>query len=755
MLLQFTLPNVRTFIILMVVVAFVRPACAAKNVLTLSKHSELALHINSHGKVTAENILRTYQYFTMEAVNDVFSLDFKITIYSADVDYYLCFHQGRLVGKKNATKDCHFKEGIFMGNHHFTSAYNPNLRVGFKGNFKPIGLNDFAKPKVMKKAILYFFPVSEERFNSHLAEVLRSTTTTTTTTTTTSTTTTTTTTPPSTKKISSTTTTTTTASPVAVTKRTRSKSRRPTSINSDSSNSNIPEKISNSNSLKTHNQANSNNNNNNNNNELDLQQQQVILQRNRKQHRRQRLQQKRQQQLQHRRRHRQYGTVGVMAQPQPKNLVVRHHHNNATIMERRRRRRLERQQHKLQRELWEQEQREAGERERERERVEHLPKATSSASSSSSSSSTATSTALTATAASLAPSAFNLVAIMAASRRKRDRRKRSAGATGGGATVGAGSARGGNSGNSPPDADMQLVELPSQRLQQQDDHHPQNEYSKPYVNSNLNLNLNVNQLIDSSSSANVNHAIPALPKNYNYLYSNEHYNLNTKSSTTDSSSLDDSTKFDSPNSHSHSHSPSPSHSHSAFNQNIDNNLKQLNDRIDLVSTENQVETSVTEEGDTETVTTATVVQNRNHIDANNIIDDSYPNDEEHEELILKKLLRGLHKLQQQHVQQQHQQQQQHQRQPNIDNPNENINVVNDNQNHNDDSGLLTNNNHNSNYNEQFANDDETIRIQNNKYETHIVQYKHAVVIWKIVGGCLQFFSIFSKGFGWRRVLRVS
>lgn len=40
----------------------------------------------------------------MEAVNDVFSLDFKITIYSADVDYYLCFHHGRLVGKVSFTQ---------------------------------------------------------------------------------------------------------------------------------------------------------------------------------------------------------------------------------------------------------------------------------------------------------------------------------------------------------------------------------------------------------------------------------------------------------------------------------------------------------------------------------------------------------------------------------------------------------------------------------------------------------------------------
>ncbi|EDV56436.2 uncharacterized protein DDB_G0287625 [Drosophila erecta] len=730
------MPNVRTIFILMsFVIATARPAGAAKNVLTLSKHSELALHINSHGKVTAENILRTYQYFTMEAVNDVFSLDFKITIYSADVDYYLCFHHGRLVGKRDATKDCHFKEGIFMGNQNFSSAYNPVLRVGFKGNFKPIGLKDFSKPKVMKKAILFFFPLNEEKFNLHLAEVLSSSTTTTTTTTTTSTTTT----PPPPSTTTTTTTTTTPASPVEVTKRTRPKSRRPTSINSNSSKSNIPDIISrhSSNSLKSYNQANSNNNNN----ELDLQQQQVILQRNRKLHRRRKLQQKKrqlqhqqqQQQQQHHRRHRQYGTVGVMAKPQPKNLDGRHHHNNATMMERRRRRLLERQQHKLQRELWEREQREAGDRERERERVEHLPKATSSASSSSSSSSTATSTALTATAASLAPSAFNLVAIMAASRRKRDRRKRSAGAaaaaaagagagaTGGGATRGGGS----SSSSSPPDADMQLVELPSQRLQQQDEQSPQNEYSKPYVNSNLNLdvdlNVNVKQLIDSNS-VSVNHAIPALPKNYNYLYSNEHYNLNTKSSTTDSSSLDVSTKFDSPNSH------SPSHSHSAFNQNIDNNLKHLTDRIELASAERQVETTVTPQGetdtetdtDTDTVTTETVVQNRNHIDANNIIDDSYPNDEEHGEQILKKLLRGL-RLQQQHVQQQ--------QQPNIENPNENINVVNNNQNHND-GGLLTNNNHNSNYNEQFANDDETIRIQNNKYETHIVQYKHAVFIWQ-------------------------
>jgi len=51
-----------------VVVAIVRPACAAKNVLTLSKHSELALHINSHGKVTAENILRTYRKYILNYI---------------------------------------------------------------------------------------------------------------------------------------------------------------------------------------------------------------------------------------------------------------------------------------------------------------------------------------------------------------------------------------------------------------------------------------------------------------------------------------------------------------------------------------------------------------------------------------------------------------------------------------------------------------------------------------------------------------
>ncbi|KAI8039909.1 hypothetical protein M5D96_007334 [Drosophila gunungcola] len=326
MLLQFTLPNVRTYFILMiVVVALAMPTCAAEKryVLQLKEHNERALHINSHGRVTAEHILQTYQYFTMEGVNDVLSLDFKLTIYAADVDYYLCFHQGRLVGKRNATKDCHFKEGMINGYYHYTSYYKPKLRVGFKAKFKPVGLKDFAKPRVMDKAIFFFYRLGEEEIPETLANG------------------------------------------------------------------------SNSNSLKSYNQANSNNNNNNN-NEVDLEQQQVILQRNRLQHRRlqpkkrqQQQQQKQQQQQQqhHRRRHRQRGTV-------------RHHHDNATIMERRRRRRLERQQHKLQRELWEQKQREAGELERERERLEHLPKATSSASSSSSSSSTATSTALTATAAS-------------------------------------------------------------------------------------------------------------------------------------------------------------------------------------------------------------------------------------------------------------------------------------------------------------------------------------------------------------------
>ncbi|KAH8309572.1 hypothetical protein KR059_011856, partial [Drosophila kikkawai] len=708
-LLQFTLPNVRTiFILMIVVVAFAMQTCAEKKgyVLTLKDHSNRAMHINSHGKVSAEDISLA-QFFTMDSVGDVMDfMDFRITIYAGDVNYFLCFHQGRLVGKRNATKDCHFRESMVNGHHQYTHAYNPVLHVGFKHNFRPVGPKDLAKPHVMKKATFFFFSLDEEKFRRLLRHLKNHTEKTktikTTRTTSTTSTTTTTTKPPSTTTKTPTTTptpiTTTTLSPVAGTKRTRSKSRRPTSINSDS----IPsESRSPSNSLKSYNQANSNNDE-----DEDLLQQQKILQRNRKQHRL-----KKQQQQERRHKHRQQGsrrTVGLMAQPQPKNLEVRHHHKNATIMERRRRRRLERQQHKLQRELWEREQ-------QEHEREEHhLPKAatSSASSSSSSSSSTATSTALTATAASLAPSAFNLVAIVAASRRKRDRRKRSAAV--------ASSSKSGGASQPPPAADMQLVELPSQRQQ------PQNtEYSKPYVNSNLNNPLN------SSNSINVNHAIPALPKNYNYLYSNEHYNLNTKSSTTDSSSLETSTKFDSPNSHSHSHSNSnsnshsDSHSHSAFNQNIDNNLKQLNDRIEEVPEAGEREMKVEMEMKMqmklqETASEDAVVENRNHIDANNIIDDT--NDEEHEELILNKLFRGLQELQQQ-------QQQQQQQQPNIDNHNENINVVNNNQNHND-NGLLTNNNHNSNYNEQFANDDETIRIQNNKYETHIVQYKHVVFISK-------------------------
>lgn len=36
---------------------------------------------------------------TMNSVGDVLSEDFKITIYAKDVDYYLCFAQGKLVGK--------------------------------------------------------------------------------------------------------------------------------------------------------------------------------------------------------------------------------------------------------------------------------------------------------------------------------------------------------------------------------------------------------------------------------------------------------------------------------------------------------------------------------------------------------------------------------------------------------------------------------------------------------------------------------
>lgn len=40
----------------------------------------------------------------MNSVGDVFGdvfgeVDFKITIYAPDVDFYLCFHQNRLVGK--------------------------------------------------------------------------------------------------------------------------------------------------------------------------------------------------------------------------------------------------------------------------------------------------------------------------------------------------------------------------------------------------------------------------------------------------------------------------------------------------------------------------------------------------------------------------------------------------------------------------------------------------------------------------------
>lgn len=39
----------------------------------------------------------------MDSVGDVLSEDFKITIYAKDVNYYLCFAQGKLVGKVSIT----------------------------------------------------------------------------------------------------------------------------------------------------------------------------------------------------------------------------------------------------------------------------------------------------------------------------------------------------------------------------------------------------------------------------------------------------------------------------------------------------------------------------------------------------------------------------------------------------------------------------------------------------------------------------
>lgn len=99
---------------------------------------------------------------------------------------YINFLSSLFYFQKSLTRDCHFIESLEHGYFLYANAYNPLWRVGFTRGLKPVGPRHWKKPQSLRRACFLFVKINAEHFDRDMF-----TTTTTTTTTTTSTTTTT------------------------------------------------------------------------------------------------------------------------------------------------------------------------------------------------------------------------------------------------------------------------------------------------------------------------------------------------------------------------------------------------------------------------------------------------------------------------------------------------------------------------------------------------------------------------------------
>ncbi|XP_075167562.1 pyramus [Haematobia irritans] len=185
MLPQFTL-NARIIFAIMVMFAFATTACSKKtnDYVIMLKNHERALHVNAAGKVSAKDISLA-QFFTMESVGDILSDTFKIALYVKEVGRYLCFRKGKLVGMKHLNPDCHFIESLDHGYFLYANAYNPTWRVGFTRSFKPVGPRHLKRAQSMRRACFLFVKIAAEHFDRDMFTTSTTSSTSTTTTTTT------------------------------------------------------------------------------------------------------------------------------------------------------------------------------------------------------------------------------------------------------------------------------------------------------------------------------------------------------------------------------------------------------------------------------------------------------------------------------------------------------------------------------------------------------------------------------------------
>uniref|UniRef100_A0A1I8MKB9 Uncharacterized protein n=1 Tax=Musca domestica TaxID=7370 RepID=A0A1I8MKB9_MUSDO len=180
MLPQFTL-YARIIFFMMVMFAFATTACSKKtnDYVIMLKNHERALHINAAGKVTATDISLA-QFFTMESVTDALSDTFRIALYVKEVGRYLCFRKGKLVGMKHLVPDCHFIEKMDHGYFLYANAYKPEWRVGFTRGLKPVGPRHLQRPQTMRRACFLFVKINAEHFDRDMFTTTTTTTTTTT-----------------------------------------------------------------------------------------------------------------------------------------------------------------------------------------------------------------------------------------------------------------------------------------------------------------------------------------------------------------------------------------------------------------------------------------------------------------------------------------------------------------------------------------------------------------------------------------------
>ncbi|KAL9875374.1 uncharacterized protein LOC119640212 isoform X1 [Glossina fuscipes] len=165
---QFPL-NVRFFISMTVMLAFATTACTKKSndyVIMLKNH-ERALHVNAAGKVTAAD-MSLAQFFTMESIGDIFSETFKIALFVKEVGRYLCFRRGKLVGLKTLSRDCHFVESLEHGYFLYANAYNSLWRIGFTKGFRPVGPRHLQRAQTLQRACFLFVKIDAELFDRRI-----------------------------------------------------------------------------------------------------------------------------------------------------------------------------------------------------------------------------------------------------------------------------------------------------------------------------------------------------------------------------------------------------------------------------------------------------------------------------------------------------------------------------------------------------------------------------------------------------------